>query len=76
MLQILGATKPGPWTGQVLAKVIEWQLDHLEGTSNECEAWLKAEHEGGNIVINEISGPVSKRGAGAGDESKTKKAKR
>ncbi|KAF7986165.1 hypothetical protein HWV62_38552 [Athelia sp. TMB] len=70
--QLLGA-KPGQWTGQVLAKVVEWQLGHPDGTVAECETWLKGEHEAGRIRAEDVGG---KRGTGGGENSNTKKAKR
>ncbi|KAJ3775317.1 hypothetical protein FB446DRAFT_416636 [Lentinula raphanica] len=51
--------KPGPWTGAVLARVIEWQLEHPKGTKDECSKWLKEQHSSGSIVIAEQ--PPSKR---------------
>ena len=32
--------QPGPWTGEALARVMEWQLEHPDGTRQECTAWL------------------------------------
>lgn len=49
MVSILSAKKPGQWTGQVLAKVVEWQLEHPLGTKDQCVVWLKQEHQNGNI---------------------------
>ncbi|KZT22100.1 hypothetical protein NEOLEDRAFT_1157898 [Neolentinus lepideus HHB14362 ss-1] len=73
----LGA-KPGPWTGQALARVIEWQLDHPQGTKDECAAWLKSEHAEGRIEVSDLrSGDqaAGKRGDD-GAEKSAKKAKR
>lgn len=53
VVRVLGASKPGAWTGQVLARVIEWQLDHPSGTRTECEKWLKAEQEAGRVCAEE-----------------------
>ena len=72
VVKLLGAT-PGPWTGQVLARVVEWQLEHPDGTKQECEAWLRAEHEAGRIST--VSSTV-KRGQDMGADAKAKKAKR
>ncbi|KAJ7630487.1 hypothetical protein FB45DRAFT_915676 [Roridomyces roridus] len=62
--QILNA-KPGPWTGQVLDRVMEWQLENPQGTAEECTEWLKGEHSAGRINISVgASGtpePASKR---------------
>jgi tRNA nucleotidyltransferase (CCA-adding enzyme) len=45
----LGAQKPGQWTGQALASIVEWQLGHPTGTKDECIAWLKDERDAGRI---------------------------
>ncbi|KAL5534484.1 hypothetical protein ACEPAG_946 [Sanghuangporus baumii] len=55
IVSLLGATRPGVWTGSVLARVSEWALDHPEGTKDACAAWLKAEHEVGRIDVGNIS---------------------
>ena len=70
--KLLGAT-PGPWTGTVLARVVEWQLEHPEGTKQQCEAWLREEQAAGRI---NTTNATIKRGQGAGADAKTKKAKR
>ncbi|TBU26378.1 hypothetical protein BD311DRAFT_762796 [Dichomitus squalens] len=72
VVKLLGAT-PGQWTGQVLARVVEWQLEHPEGTKQECEAWLRAEHEAGRIST---ASSTVKRGQDVGSDAKAKKAKR
>ena len=79
-MQILGAARPGQWTGEVLARVVEWQLAHPppEGSKEAAEAWLREEHAAGRInTENPPSGVMpSKRGKDAGKDGKTKKAKR
>ncbi|KAF8213616.1 hypothetical protein K438DRAFT_2009773 [Mycena galopus ATCC 62051] len=57
--QILGASRPGAWTGAVLARVMEWQLEHPTGTVDDCTAWLKEEQSAGRIDID--SEPANKR---------------
>lgn len=69
-MKLLGAS-PGPWTGQVLARVMEWQLEHPAGTKQECEVWLVAEHAAGNI-----STAIGKRVKDVDTDAKAKKAKR
>ncbi|KAJ6604152.1 hypothetical protein DFH09DRAFT_1121786 [Mycena vulgaris] len=60
--QILGVARPGPWTGHVLARVMEWQLQTPTGTIDDCTAWLKGEQSSGRINIEEeTSEPASKR---------------
>jgi tRNA nucleotidyltransferase (CCA-adding enzyme) len=74
----MGASKPGPWTGKALARVIEWQLEHPDGTNDECEAWLKIEQAAGHIRVegNTSSNSVGKRVTAAESGSATKKVKR
>ncbi|OJT13222.1 CCA tRNA nucleotidyltransferase, mitochondrial [Trametes pubescens] len=70
-VDVLGAASPGPWTGEVLARIIEWQLEHPHGTKGECEAWLRAEQAAGHINI-----VVGKRVKDGSADAKSKKAKR
>ncbi|KAI9059577.1 hypothetical protein FKP32DRAFT_1579611 [Trametes sanguinea] len=70
VVKLLGAS-PGPWTGQVLARVVEWQLERPAGTKEECEAWLQAEHAAGRITASN-----GKRGKEGDADAKAKKAKR
>jgi tRNA nucleotidyltransferase (CCA-adding enzyme) len=76
VVQTLGANKPGPWTGQVLAKVVEWQLGHPDGSKEDCKFWLKDELKAGKIAVDECDG--SKRGTSGTDGNGRggKKAKR
>ncbi|EPQ61126.1 hypothetical protein GLOTRDRAFT_69359 [Gloeophyllum trabeum ATCC 11539] len=70
--------KPGPWTGQALARVVEWQLDHPQGTKEECATWLRAEHAEGRIEAVDPKAPeqaTGKRREGGGEKN-PKKAKR
>ena len=77
VVRVLGAARPGQWTGEALARVVEWQLAHPEGTKEAAEAWLRAEHAAGKIRIEDASGAgPSKRGKEAGADGKTKKVKR
>ncbi|KAI0358943.1 poly A polymerase C-terminal region-like protein [Trametes cingulata] len=71
VVKTLGAASPGPWTGQVLGRVVEWQLEHPQGTKEECEAWLRAEQAAGNINTS-----VAKRVQDGNADAKAKKAKR
>ncbi|KAF7306511.1 tRNA nucleotidyltransferase [Mycena indigotica] len=51
VFKALGATKQGPWTGKALAKVLEWQLDHPNGTPDDCVVWLQQEQAAGRISV-------------------------
>ncbi|KAK0466375.1 uncharacterized protein EV420DRAFT_1261865 [Desarmillaria tabescens] len=60
VVKILDA-KPGPWTGQVLTQVMEWQLEHPEQTKEDCTAWLTHAHSMG-LVRTDFSGePLRKK---------------
>ncbi|KIM84665.1 hypothetical protein PILCRDRAFT_818258 [Piloderma croceum F 1598] len=77
VIEAMGASRPGAWTGQILARVIEWQLEHPDGTMVECEAWLRAEREAGRIrVENCAPDSASKRTKVTGSGPATKNAKR
>ncbi|KAJ3805839.1 hypothetical protein F5876DRAFT_51138 [Lentinula aff. lateritia] len=52
--------KAGPWTGTVLARVVEWQLEHPEGSKGECLTWLKKQLSAGTLGIDQ-NGPASKK---------------
>ncbi|KDQ54903.1 hypothetical protein JAAARDRAFT_38018 [Jaapia argillacea MUCL 33604] len=67
----LGASKPGPWTGHAIARVVEWQLENPEGTKEECTVWLKSEQLAGRIQVDD-----GKRGKEAGEGKRSKKLKR
>uniref|UniRef100_A0A0W0G6N6 Poly A polymerase head domain-containing protein n=1 Tax=Moniliophthora roreri TaxID=221103 RepID=A0A0W0G6N6_MONRR len=54
VVSILGA-KPGPWTGQVLAKVVTWQLENPQGTKDDCIAWLREERVAGNLLVGNVT---------------------
>jgi len=56
--------KPGPHTGRVLSRVVEWQLGHPGGSANDCQAWLKSEHEAGRLLPDIGSAGDGKRSSG------------
>ncbi|KAK0208895.1 hypothetical protein DFS33DRAFT_1254396 [Desarmillaria ectypa] len=60
VVKILEA-KPGPWTGQVLTQVMEWQLEHPERTKEDCTAWLMHAHSTGLIRTDFAAEPVRKK---------------
>ena len=73
---MLGAKKPGQWTGKVLSTVIDWQLEYPDGTKEQCAEWLKCEHASGRVSIDD--GPSTgsgKRGKGSDKETVAKKMK-
>jgi len=53
IVSILGSSRPGPWTGTVLAQVSEWALDNPQGTKEECIFWLKEEHAAGRVTADD-----------------------
>jgi tRNA nucleotidyltransferase (CCA-adding enzyme) len=53
--------------GQVLAKIVEWQLEHPDGGKEECKSWLKEELKEGRITFDAES--RIKRGTNLADES-------
>lgn len=58
----LGAKKHGAWVGETLAKVVEWQLEHPQGTRDDCLLWLEHERSSWNLCFDDdSSGPASKR---------------
>ncbi|KAF4572560.1 CCA tRNA nucleotidyltransferase, mitochondrial [Pleurotus pulmonarius] len=57
----LGAQRAGPWLGQVLAQVVEWQLGHPHQTKDDCIAWLRTQQSEGRVKINQPSEPVTKK---------------
>lgn len=63
VVSLLGASKPGQWTGAALALVSEWALDHPEGTKEECASWLKEQHAAGKVDTggNSDSAPPAKK---------------
>lgn len=59
-----------------MARVIEWQLEHPDGTQEECQAWLKTEHRVGRVRTEDDTTQIGKRGSITGDTSTGKKMKR
>ncbi|TFK76716.1 hypothetical protein BDN72DRAFT_806767 [Pluteus cervinus] len=51
--QALEVPKAGPWIGEALNKVFDWQLDHPEGTKDECIEWLKQLRDSGKLKITD-----------------------
>ena len=78
IVQILGAQKPGQWTGRVLAEVIKWQLGHLGETKEQCAEWLKGELAAGRLSIENVASSTTtqtRRQRGYPKETATKKAR-
>jgi tRNA nucleotidyltransferase (CCA-adding enzyme) len=77
IVQVLGATKPGQWTGQVLAEVVKWQLGHPREPKERCEEWLKAELVAGRISIEDVAPNTQmKRPKSGPKEAAVKKTKK
>jgi len=72
IVRILGAQKPGPWTGKVLAEVIKWQLGHPGETKEQCAEWLKGELAAGRLSIEDVA---SRRQRGGLKETATIKTR-
>ncbi|KIP03256.1 hypothetical protein PHLGIDRAFT_77897 [Phlebiopsis gigantea 11061_1 CR5-6] len=51
IVRVLETSQRGPWTGEVLERVVEWQLANPERTKEQCEQWLREERTAGRIVI-------------------------
>ncbi|TFY82353.1 hypothetical protein EWM64_g1654 [Hericium alpestre] len=77
VVTILEAAKPGQWTGKILNRVVEWQLEHPQGTKDDCAEWLQAEKAAGRLVLEDAH-PASrvKRGKNGDKPEGTKKSKR
>lgn len=46
--------KPGPWMKAMVNRVLEWQLEHPDGTQGDCLAWLEEEKSAGRIDLKEL----------------------
>lgn len=71
-MRVLNAPGSGPWMGEVLSRVVEWQLEHASGTKGECEEWLHGENIAGRIKIGTTQ---SKRGRTGGQGQPKKRVK-
>lgn len=67
--------QPGPWTGRALAHVMEWQLEHPDGTKEECTAWLDEQFTKGLVSISSDP-PMDQKRAKGGKEGTAKRVKR
>lgn len=77
IVEILGASKPGQWTGKALAEVVKWQLGHPGEPKEQCGEWLKAELAAGRIAIEDVgsSAPVKRQKNGS-KETAAKKSRK
>ncbi|KXN81093.1 CCA tRNA nucleotidyltransferase, mitochondrial [Leucoagaricus sp. SymC.cos] len=57
----LEGKRKGPWLGQLLNNITEWQLKFPEGTKDDCVSWLKEQQQLGLIQIDDVSEPLNKR---------------
>ncbi|KAJ3575901.1 hypothetical protein NP233_g783 [Leucocoprinus birnbaumii] len=55
------ASSTGPWLAEVRNRVIEWQLEHPEGTKEDCIEWLKEQRRQGHIQVIEVKKQANKR---------------
>ncbi|KAG1769639.1 hypothetical protein EDD22DRAFT_948891 [Suillus occidentalis] len=46
--------KPGPWMKAMVNRVLEWQLEHPDGSQGDCLAWLEEEKSAGRIDLKEL----------------------
>jgi len=67
--------QPGPWTGRALAQLVEWQLEHPDGTKGECIAWLDGQFTRGSVDLSPDP-PASQKRVKGGEGSPAKKVKR
>jgi len=67
--------KPGPWTGRALAQVIEWQLEHPNGTKEECIEWLDGQFTKGLVDLS-LGPPANQKRVKSGEGNTAKKVKR
>lgn len=44
VMALVGMKYGGPALGQLMEKVLDWQLAHPGGSKEECEAWIKLHH--------------------------------
>jgi tRNA nucleotidyltransferase (CCA-adding enzyme) len=64
---------------KVLSNIVEWQLEHPEGTKDACEQWLKDERAAGRISFDvpaQSRAAPAKRGRSDGRGSIPKKVKK
>jgi len=63
LLKVVGASKGGPWTRELLTRIVEWQLENAEGSKDACIQWLGEEKVAGRLsfIDNKIVEPASKR---------------
>ncbi|KAI0047658.1 poly A polymerase C-terminal region-like protein [Auriscalpium vulgare] len=74
VVQLLGLSKGGQWTGRVLTEVVKWQLGHPTASKDACAEWLKAQHAEGKISTQDQ--PVSVGGKRGKDNSQGVVAKK
>ncbi|KAI9460145.1 hypothetical protein BJY52DRAFT_1186030 [Lactarius psammicola] len=77
IMQILGASRPGQWTGKVLAEVVKWQLGHPGKPKEQCGEWLRAELAAGRIAIEDVGSSTHvKRQTNSPKETAAKKSRK
>ncbi|KAH9075700.1 hypothetical protein EDB83DRAFT_2351855 [Lactarius deliciosus] len=77
IVQLLGASKPGQWTGKALAEVVKWQLGHPGEPKEQCGEWLRGELAAGRITIEDVGSSTHvKRQKNGPKETAAKKSRK
>ncbi|KAH9043849.1 hypothetical protein EDB85DRAFT_2071073 [Lactarius pseudohatsudake] len=77
IVRILGASKPGQWTGKALAEVVKWQLGHPGEPKEQCGEWLRGELAAGRITIEDVGSSTHvKRQKNGPKETAAKKSRK
>ncbi|KAI9445557.1 hypothetical protein H4582DRAFT_1806222 [Lactarius indigo] len=77
IVRILGASKPGQWTGKALVEVVKWQFDHPGESKEQCSEWLRAELAAGRIAIEDVGSSTHvKRQKNGSKETAAKKSRK
>lgn len=63
LLQVLGVSKGGSWTSELMTNIIKWQLENPRGTKDNCIAWIQSERLAGRLhpQATTTSEPACKR---------------
>ncbi|KAF8746220.1 hypothetical protein AX14_000021 [Amanita brunnescens Koide BX004] len=62
LLQVLGVSKGGSWTSELMTTITKWQLENPRGTKDDCIAWIQSEKSAGRLHLQATtSEPACKR---------------